>query len=909
MKRLPFFSITLGIALKVLLILPGGVLAQETPPPPPEVETVFSTDFEDEENPFTAGTISDERAFSGDYSLFLTGGDAAVLEVPAEIQGGPVIVNFKLFDQGLWIDREKDGYEENVRGGPRWGVSGGDHAEDESTGVSIIERPFLPSGAGYGVNGGARFDNDWWSPGFFGGSGAIRSAPPWFGDGGSVVDGDWQPPQPGEGAWLDVTFEVTADGEVTVTMVDIEREATISLNDTIDTYLTEVWLYGGRDHAIHGILNGIWVDDLEIQGMDSTPPPDQSPEIVAHPQDQIVDPGSTATFTVSAVGEDLVYQWRHRPDDEAEFELIREVELPDDAGNLLENGDFSGDFDEEDGLAAGWSVLAGTDWEAGEAEGFDGGTAQLFSWPEKTSWGPILNQNPGFERGATYHLFLRYKTDPDTQIGLVVSNPAYASWSRVLNQRNLPSTDNEWMEVTYTFTVDIPDGESPDGLAVRIEGETAEGGTAWIDEVELLKYESVSGPELVVEEVTEEDVGLYSVIVSNPHGETASNEARLSLAIPPVIVSQPEPVDASAGEQVTFSVEAEGGDLSYQWMRDGSPVMAFGIPEDPENLLTNPFFEEGFDEDGVPDGWSVLSGTEWSTEQAEGYEGSDAVLYSWPEKTSWGPILHQAPGFERDTGYMVFMRFKTEPSERGEPANHVSLQVTAPNFAAWSRVFVVRDLETQGEWREVAYTFITDIPEENDPDQLFVRVEGGTSEGAQVWVDEVSLFKVEDTAKTATLVLDEVGLGDAGDYTVEVSNPAGTVVSDPATLRLTGVPSALVDSEEVEENIWMSDWFGLFYTHAVFDNWINSADHGWIYVSPFQPLGEMWVWDPGVSMADGAEGYVYVTSPNYPYMYIEGLGWAYFSADNSDADARLIYVFSEEDWVEFGLYKGPMQWD
>ncbi len=59
----------------------------------------------------------------------------------------------------------------------------------------------------------------------------------------------------------------------------------------------------------------------------------------------------------------------------------------------------------------------------------------------------------------------------------------------------------------------------------------------------------------------------YRVIVSNPRGKTTSKSATLTVVSAPKITTQPKSVTTTAKSNVTLSVKATGGSMSYQWQR------------------------------------------------------------------------------------------------------------------------------------------------------------------------------------------------------------------------------------------------------------------------------------------------------------------------------------------------------
>ncbi len=70
--------------------------------------------------------------------------------------------------------------------------------------------------------------------------------------------------------------------------------------------------------------------------------------------------------------------------------------------------------------------------------------------------------------------------------------------------------------------------------------------------------------------VSYSSAGTYSVIVSNLDGFTVSSNATLTIAPPPLIVSQPESQTATVGTTVSFSVSASSLlPLAYQWQFKG----------------------------------------------------------------------------------------------------------------------------------------------------------------------------------------------------------------------------------------------------------------------------------------------------------------------------------------------------
>jgi uncharacterized protein YpmS len=72
--------------------------------------------------------------------------------------------------------------------------------------------------------------------------------------------------------------------------------------------------------------------------------------------------------------------------------------------------------------------------------------------------------------------------------------------------------------------------------------------------------------------VSASDTGTYSVSVSNPAGTVNSSNAPLVVEAPPVIVAPPAGSTNFVGDTYTFNVTATGDDLAYQWKRNGGNI-------------------------------------------------------------------------------------------------------------------------------------------------------------------------------------------------------------------------------------------------------------------------------------------------------------------------------------------------
>jgi hypothetical protein len=78
---------------------------------------------------------------------------------------------------------------------------------------------------------------------------------------------------------------------------------------------------------------------------------------------------------------------------------------------------------------------------------------------------------------------------------------------------------------------------------------------------------------LVLASASSTDSGAYSVVVANDVGAVTSTVATLTVLVPPSISAQPANQTVVAGNNAVFAVNAAGtAPLSYQWRRNGAPI-------------------------------------------------------------------------------------------------------------------------------------------------------------------------------------------------------------------------------------------------------------------------------------------------------------------------------------------------
>ncbi|MAE32297.1 MAG: hypothetical protein CMO43_12050, partial [Verrucomicrobiales bacterium] len=110
---------------------------------------------------------------------------------------------------------------------------------------------------------------------------------------------------------------------------------------------------------------------------------------------------------------------------------------------------------------------------------------------------------------------------------------------------------------TATFTV-VATGTEPIEYEWRFNSQVIEG---------------ASGPVLTVSNASKANEGSYQVVMKNPAGSAVSEEVKLTVVQPVVILGQPEGATKLLGQAQTLSVVASGSEpLEYQWSKDGQAI-------------------------------------------------------------------------------------------------------------------------------------------------------------------------------------------------------------------------------------------------------------------------------------------------------------------------------------------------
>ena len=291
----------------------------------------------------------------------------------------------------------------------------------------------------------------------------------------------------------------------------------------------------------------------------------------------------------------------------------------------------------------------------------------------------------------------------------------------------------------------------------------------------------------------------YSVVVSNSAGTVTSNEARLTVtatAVAPSISTQPAAQTVTEGQTASFSVEATGtGPLAYQWQKNGT-----AIDGATSSTYTTPTTAIG-DNDAV---FTVVvsNGTGTAT-------SSSATLTVTPVSAPVAPTITTQPASQsvvvgqsatfsvvaNGSATLAYQWQKNDSKLDGATSSTYTLPATslADSGAQYSVVVtngagtVTSDKATLTVTAAPVAPTITTQPVAQTVTvgaaASFSVVATGTGQLAYQWKKNDSDIA---GATSSTYTIATTSLADSGaQYSVVVTNGAGTVTSDKATLTVT----------------------------------------------------------------------------------------------------------------------------
>ncbi len=284
------------------------------------------------------------------------------------------------------------------------------------------------------------------------------------------------------------------------------------------------------------------------------------------------------------------------------------------------------------------------------------------------------------------------------------------------------------------------------------------------------------------------DAGSYTVQVSNAAGSVTSSSAFLTVLGAPSITSQPQSQTLAVGGSIALSVQASGSNpLNYQWFKNGAPIanaasasyqIASAQTSDAGSYTVTVSNGAG-SATSSPAIVTVLSAPSITAQPASQtltvgsplalsvqVTGSAPFQYQWSKNGT--PII----GATAATYQIASVQPSDAASYAVAIANNAGSAVSSP---ASITVIVPPSIVTQPSSQSVLV---------GSPLALSVQA-SGTSPLTYQWSRNGVAI---GGAVGSTLTISSAQIADAGSYTVQVSNPGGTVASAAATVTVSAPP-------------------------------------------------------------------------------------------------------------------------
>lgn len=319
----------------------------------------------------------------------------------------------------------------------------------------------------------------------------------------------------------------------------------------------------------------------------------------------------------------------------------------------------------------------------------------------------------------------------------------------------------------------------------------------------------------VIASAASADAGSYTVRVSNSLGTVTSSAATVTVQVPPTITVQPTSISLTIGAAGSLSVQAGGtAPLSYQWFKNGSALsgatsatytiasaangnagsytvrvsnsagnvtssaatVTVQAAPTPPSITTQPVGVT------VTDGSSI----NLSVQAA----GSAPLLYQWSKN---GAVI---PGAVNPTYTVAAATANDAGSYTVEVSNSLGTITSSPAIvtvqaAVSAPVIVFQPLDTTVTAGSVA--------------TLAVQVSGTAPLSYQWFKDGVTLAGQIN----ATLTVPFATAPDSGSYTVRITNPAGSVTSNPAILTVSSAISPIIVAPLTDVTVNLGSSFSL----------------------------------------------------------------------------------------------------
>jgi len=431
------------------------------------------------------------------------------------------------------------------------------------------------------------------------------------------------------------------------------------------------------------------------------------------------------------------------------------------------------------------------------------GTAPLVcQWQENQT---NLSDGGNISGSATTNLLLSVATTNDAgNYTVIISN----AWGSVTSTVATLTVVSPPVITSQPQSLTVANG-GPAGFSVTVSG-TAPLVCQWQEnQTNLSDGGNISGSDttnLLLSLATTNDAGNYTVIISNAWGSVTSSVATLTVALPPVIISQPQSLTAPNGSPASFSVTVSGtAPLACQWQQnqtnlsDGGNISGSATT----NLLLNPITpnDAGNYTVIISNPWGCVTSTVATltlvsppiiTTQPQGLTAPNGSPASFSVAVSGtAPLICQ------------WQENQTNLSDggniSGSATTNLLLSLATTNDAGNYTVIVSN---VWGSVTSSVATLTVSLPpviisqpqsliEPNgNPASFSVAVSGAAPLVCQWQENQTNLSDGGNISGSATtnLLLNLITPNDAGNYTVIITNVWGSVTSTVATLTLVSPP-------------------------------------------------------------------------------------------------------------------------
>ena len=312
---------------------------------------------------------------------------------------------------------------------------------------------------------------------------------------------------------------------------------------------------------------------------------------------------------------------------------------------------------------------------------------------------------------------------------------------------------------------------------------------------------AATGPSLELNPVTWFDAGAYRCIVSNAAASATSREATVKVISAPIITTEPADTKVARKKNAIFRVVATGTPtLKYQWMKNGVDILrATGATltvsrADAENegnysvRITNPQTEPTF-----PGVAAVVSRAASLTVE------DPPVITVQPESNKYFAIGSPLTLSVAATGSptLLYQWQKSNVNLVGQTGDTLTIPAAAVTDSGQYRVLVKNDVgqvysRTVSAFVIVGPSVVTHPLSQSayvgDTITLSVVAAGGKPLTYQWRKDGIIISR----ATSSTYRITNAQLTHAGSYDVVVTNPVGSVTSNPAVLSIDAIPTPVV---------------------------------------------------------------------------------------------------------------------